>query len=303
MHRNTNRISRRGLLRRAAAAGIAAAAAPYVLTSTALGAEGRPPASDRIVLGAIGIGARGSSDLGWMLGENDVQFVAICDIRKSRREAVKREADRRYGNSDCAMYRDLREFLAARSDVDVVLIATGERWHAMASITAMKAGKDMYCEKPGSMTIAEGQGLVEAARRYGRIFQTGTQRRSEGNFVFAEQLARTGRLGKLHTLRAHIDPWDPILKHDWLPAQPSRPATRWTGTSGWARARGARTTGRMSAAGGEATTTSTPATSASGAATPSASARASCPTACTRRSSSIPATTTARDSWRYTPTA
>jgi hypothetical protein len=232
------KMTRRSLLGHVAAAAAGVAAAPYVLTSTALGADGKPPASDRIVLGGIGIGGRGSSDLGWMIGEKDVQFVAICDIRKDRREAVKQTIDRKNGNSDCAMYRDLREFLAARADVDAVLIATGERWHSMASITAMKAGKDMYCEKPGSMTIAEGQGLVEAARRYGRIFQTGTQRRSEANFVFAEQLARTGRLGKLHTLRAHIAPWDPILKHDWRPAEPEPPRDEvdwdlWLGPCPW----------------------------------------------------------------------
>lgn len=213
---NRNRMTRRSFLHSAAAA----AAAPYVLTSTALGAEGRPAASDRIVLGAIGIRGRGTGDLKWMMREKDVQFVAICDVRKDRRLAVKKMGDEHYGNKDCKMYRDLREFLPARPDIDAVLIATGERWHAMASILAMKHGKDVYCEKPGSMTVAEGQGLVEAARRYGRVFQTGTQRRSEAKFIFAEEIARKGRLGKLHTLRAHIAPWDPILRHDWLPAEP-----------------------------------------------------------------------------------
>ena len=229
MHRNTNRISRRGLLRSAAAAAAGAAAAPYVLTSTALGAEGKPPASDRIVMGGIGIRSRGGSDLNWMMGEKDVQFVAICDVRRDQREKVKQLADRKYGNNDCKMYRDLREFLPSRPDIDGVLIATGERWHAMAATLAMKHGKDVYCEKPGSMTVAEGQGLVRAAKRYGRVFQTGTQRRSEANFIFAEQLARTGRLGKLHTLRAHIAPWNPILRHDWLPAEtePDRDVIDW----------------------------------------------------------------------------
>jgi len=234
----TRLITRRSLLRRAAVAAGGIAAAPYVLTSTALGADGRPPASDRIVMGGIGIRNRGSHDLRWMMGEKDVQFVAVCDIRKDRREAVKKMIDDKYGNSDCKMYRDLREFLPARPDIDAVLIATGERWHAMAAITAMKAGKDVYCEKPGSMTIAEGQGLVEAGRRYGRIFQTGTQRRSEANFVFAEQLARTGRLGKLHTIKAHIAPWNPTLSHDWRPAQPQPPRDEvdwdiWLGPCPW----------------------------------------------------------------------
>ena len=93
-------------------------------------------------------------------------------------------ADKKYRNRDCVTYRDLREFLPARADIDAVLIATGDRWHALASVLAMKSGKDVYCEKPGTLTIAEGQALVATARRYGRVFQTGTQRLSQGNFVF-----------------------------------------------------------------------------------------------------------------------
>ena len=128
-----------------------------------------------------------------------MQFVAICDAQKERREAVKKLVDKQYGNSDCAMYPDIREFLAERTDIDAVLIATGDRWHALASILAMRAGKDVYSEKPSCMTIAEGRAVVETARRYGRVYQTGTQRLSEANLVFAIEMARTGRLGKVHT--------------------------------------------------------------------------------------------------------
>jgi len=102
-----------------------------------------------------------------------------------------------------------------------VLIATGDRWHALASILAMRAGKDVYCEKPGSLTIAEGRELVNTAERHSRIFQTGTQRLSEANFVFPTELARTGRLGKLRTVRAHLWPQVQDVTHNvWLPAQP-----------------------------------------------------------------------------------
>ena len=94
------------------------------------GRGGAVAPSERIVLGAIGIGARGEFDLGWMLPEKDVQFVAICDVRKVRREHVKKLVDKKYGNSDCKMYADMREFLATRSDIDALLIATGDRWHA-----------------------------------------------------------------------------------------------------------------------------------------------------------------------------
>ena len=209
--------TRRSFLKRTAAL----AAVPYFVPAAALGRGGKVAPSERIVLGGIGIGNRGRHDLKWMLPESDVQFVAVCDARSERRKAVKEMVDKRYGNKDCDTYRDIREFLAIRTDIDAVLIATGDRWHALASILAMRAGKDVYSEKPSSMTIAEGQAVVETAKRYRRIYQTGTQRLSEGNFIFANELIRTGRLGKVHTVRAHIAPWDAAeMRHDWLPEQP-----------------------------------------------------------------------------------
>ena len=174
-----------------------------------------------------------------MLPEKDVQFVAICDVRKVRREHVKNLVDKKYGNSDCKMYADMREFLATRSDIDALLIATGDRWHALATIMAMRAGKDVYSEKPSCMTIAEGRAVVQTARRYGRIYQTGTQRLSEANFVAAIELARTGRLGKVHTARAHIAPWDAAdMNHSWLPGEPQPPKEEvdwdtWLGPCPW----------------------------------------------------------------------
>lgn len=213
-------MNRRQFLKRTALAS-AAVAAPMIIPGSVLGKNGAVPPSERIVMAGLGLGGRGSGDLQWMLPEKDVQFVAICDAKKSQREAVKRIIDNHYGNQDCKMYRDIREFLAERTDIDGVLIATGDRWHALASVMAMRSGKDVYSEKPSSMTIAEGQMVVETARRYGRVYQTGTQRLSEANFVFAIELAKSGRLGKVHTARAHIAPWDAAeLSHDWLPAEP-----------------------------------------------------------------------------------
>ncbi len=231
-------LTRRQFLKRAAVAG-GAVAAPCLIPASALGLGGAVPPSDRIVLGGLGIGSRGSGVMGWMMGEKDVQFVAICDIRKSQRERVKQMIDQRYGNSDCKTYRDLREYLATRDDIDAVLIATGDRWHALATIMAMRAGKDVYSEKPSCMTIAEGQAVVETAKRYGRIYQTGTQRLSEANFIFANELVRTGRLGEVHTVRAHIAPWDAAeLNHDWRPAESEPPAEevdwdKWLGPCPW----------------------------------------------------------------------
>jgi hypothetical protein len=215
------------------------AGAPTIIPASALGRNGAVPPSERIILGGIGIGGRGSGVLQWMLPEPDVQFVATCDLNKQRREAVKRMVDAKYGNNDCAVYTDLREFLATRTDIDAVLSATGDRWHALAAVWAMRAGKDIYSEKPSAMTIAEGQMVVETARRYGRVYQTGTQRLSEGNFVFAIEAARTGLLGKVHTARAHIAPWDAAeMRHDWLPGEPVPPRTemdwdQWLGPCPW----------------------------------------------------------------------
>jgi hypothetical protein len=196
-------------------------AAPLFIPASALGRNGAVPPSERIILGGIGLGPRGTGDLEWMLPERDVQFVAICDIRRQRREAIKQLVDNRYGSKDCAMFSDMRQFLAERTDIDAVLIATGDRWHALAAIMAMRAGKDVYCEKPSCMTIAQGRAVLETARRYNRVYQTGTQRLSEGNFVFCIEMAKSGRLGKVHTARAHIAPWDAAeMRHDWLPGQP-----------------------------------------------------------------------------------
>src|SRR5262245_62660216 len=143
---------RRQFLRTVARAGAAALAAPLFVPASALGRDGKVAPSERIVLGGIGIGNRGEFDLKWMLKEKDVQFVAICDVRKKRREDVKRIADAHHGNSDCKMYRDMHEFVDTRKDIDAVLIATGDRWHAQAAVVAMRAGKDVYSEKPSAMT-------------------------------------------------------------------------------------------------------------------------------------------------------
>ncbi|MFO8014264.1 MAG: Gfo/Idh/MocA family oxidoreductase [Phycisphaerae bacterium] len=238
-NRTATRYSRRGFLKRAATAGGLALAAPYVLPQAALGLNGEVPASERIVAGGVGIRNRGGHDLRWMLPNKDVQFVAICDAQKQSRERVKQMVDSHYGTGDCAMYSDLREFHADRTDIDAILTATGDRWHAMSSILAMRAGKDVYTEKPSCMTIAEGRAVVDTARRYGRVYQTGAQRLSIGNFVYCYEMARLGRLGKVHTAYAHIAPWNPaVMKTEWLPAEPQPPKEEvnwdlWLGPCPW----------------------------------------------------------------------
>ena len=235
MDHSTTLTRRRFLKRGMMTAG--ALALPFYVPARAMGGNGTTPPSERIVMGGIGIGGRGSHDLGWMLNEADVQWVAICDAAKSRREAAKQKIDSQYGNQDCATYSDIREFLAERTDVDAVLIATGDRWHALASVLAMRAGKDVYCEKPACLTMAQGRKVVETAQRYGRVFQTGAQRLSEPNHVFAIEMARSGRLGPIHTVYADIR-WRDGMRRDWLPSEPEPPKAdldwdAWLGPCPW----------------------------------------------------------------------
>ncbi len=193
-------LTRRDLLRRSAGAVLAA---PLFVSAAALGRDGKTAASERITLGVIGIGPRCTYDLQAMLKHADVQCLAICDVQASRREAGKKLVDGHYQNKDCALYRDFHELLARR-DIDAVLIATGDRWHAPASILAARAGKDIYSEKPCGLTIAWCQALDDTIRQTKRVFQAGTQRRSVANFQAAVRLAHSGKLGKLHTLYASV---------------------------------------------------------------------------------------------------
>lgn len=210
-------LSRRGFLRWTAAAG-GLAAMPYFVPATVLGKDGATAPSERIVLGAIGIGNRGTYVLNCFLNEPDVQFVAVAEVKKARREAVKKLADTKYGNSDCKTYRDLRELLA-RPDIDAVLIATGPNWHATAAIMSAEAGKDVYCEKPCTKNIAQSLALAEAFRRTARVFQAGTQRRNLPHFEFAVHLARSGKLGKLQAVHAHPHGMATAMS-GWLPPEP-----------------------------------------------------------------------------------
>ena len=225
---DTSSFSRRRFLQTTAASALAAT--PYFVPAPVLGKGGAVPPSEKILVGGIGIQHRGMHDLRWLLRNSAVQFVAICDLQKKQRVAVKEYVDNHYGTKDCAMYPEINGFLEARPDIDAVLIATGDRWHALASILALRAGKDVYTEKPSCMTIAEGRAVVETAARYGRVYQTGTQRLSEPNHVFCIEMARSGRLGEIHTAYAHIAPWDAAeMRYDWLPAveQPPKDVVDW----------------------------------------------------------------------------
>ena len=231
MEPTSNLVPRRGLLK---------GVAPLFVSGSVLGLGGAVPPSDRINVAGLGIGGRGERDLESFLAQDDVQFRAICDARNERREAIKSKVDKHHGNSDCTMYGDMYE-LWERRDIDAVLIATGDRWHTLLSIMTAKSGKDVYCEKPCSMTIAESRALADSFQRLGRVYQAGTQRRNGTNFEYCIELARSGALGKLRTLHANAAPGDrykPLTTHDWLPAEPEPPKSvvdwdRWLGPAPW----------------------------------------------------------------------
>ena len=198
-----SKITRRQLLRRSTAALSAMVAVPYLVPSSALGKDGSVPPSERITMGGIGLGGQGTRDMRNFMTCADVQFIAVCDVDTERRNRAKAVVDENYGNKDCAAYNDFRELLV-RDDIDAVLSATGDRWHALTSIYSAKAGKDIYCEKPMSLTIAEGRVVADTMKRYGTVYQCGTQRRSMRSFAFAVNTARIGMLGKLHTLHSYV---------------------------------------------------------------------------------------------------
>jgi predicted dehydrogenase len=190
-------VTRRGLLKGAAGAAIGF---PYVVRSSALGADGAVAPSNRITVGCIGVGGMGLYDMGQMLALPDVQVVAVCDPKTDKREAARQLVNGHYKADVCAGYNDFRE-LVARSDIDVVQVASPDQWHVVHALAAVRAGKDVYVEKPLGMSIQECKVLRDACHRYGRRFQFGTQQRSMPYFREACELVLNGRIGKLERIK------------------------------------------------------------------------------------------------------
>ncbi|MBE7558323.1 Gfo/Idh/MocA family oxidoreductase [bacterium] len=203
------RLSRRRFLGDAIGSMGAAMLAPYVITTNALGAAGIPPASERIVMANIGSGGQGRYDTQNFLNLPGVEVVAVCDVDKKMLQKGLNLVNEHYGNQDCRGYSDFREVLA-RSDIDAINIGTVDHWHVLIGIAACRAGKDIYCQKPLSATIAEGRAMVEAVNRYRRVLQVGTQQRSEANFRYACELVRNGRIGRLTRIDVYL-PAGPTL--------------------------------------------------------------------------------------------
>ena len=187
--------TRRAFLSQAAGA----FAAPYILTSSALGQGGRPPASERIATAHLGVGSRGGGLLSEFISLPDVQCVAVVDCFRSRREGVAQAVNQRYGDQGCTAYGDFREVLA-RDDVDAVVVATHDVWHVPLTTAFARAGKDVYVEKPLGMSIEEDLTARAVCQRYGTIFQYGTQQRSMPHCRYGCELVRNGRLGEIHSI-------------------------------------------------------------------------------------------------------
>ncbi|UCD52264.1 MAG: Gfo/Idh/MocA family oxidoreductase [Phycisphaerales bacterium] len=195
-------MTRREFLGRTAALS-GTVAAPWIIVSAARRATANVAPSERITVGLIGHGRMGQGHLRRLAGDRAVQLVAVCDVDRLRCEDAKRRAEEHYAAKTssgtyrgCAAYNDYRKLLA-RPDIDAVVIATPDHWHTLQAIDAAKAGKDVYCEKPISITIGQGRRLAETMRRYARVFQTGTQYRSIPTIRRVCEFVRTGGLGKV----------------------------------------------------------------------------------------------------------
>ncbi|MEX0599437.1 MAG: Gfo/Idh/MocA family oxidoreductase, partial [Rhodothermales bacterium] len=198
---------------------------PTIVPASALGRTTRPAPSDRISLGFIGTGNMGTNHLLAFLPDERVQITAVCDVNRESggywngniggREPAQRIVNFHYGDkiqsgefSACDSYEDFRELLA-RDDIDAVVVATPDHWHAIPVIEAARAGKHIYGEKPLSLTVREGRAMSDAVRQAGVVFQTGSQQRSDYIFRHACELVRNGRLGTLRRVRCGLPPGQP----------------------------------------------------------------------------------------------
>ncbi len=228
--------SRRAFLKRMGAITLA----PYFVPSTALGTRTRRAPAERINLAVIGLKKMGGAHVRNLLAYGDVQIVAVCDVRGDLLEATRQRVEAHYAAQretasyrGCGAYNEYERVLE-RNDVDAVIVAVPDHWHAIISIAACRAGKDVYCEKPLSLTICEAREMVRAARRYGTVFQTGSQQRSSWEFRRACELVRNGYIGEVQTVHVEVGP---VSQEVCLPEEPVPPGfdyDRWLGPAPWA---------------------------------------------------------------------
>ena len=204
--------TRRNFLKKSAMA----IAVPTIVPSSVLGKGGSLAPSERLNLAMIGMGVRMNWMFPYWVASKQAQVVAVCDCQKSRAEAGRNRVNGHYDNDDCKKYAYIQDVMADDS-IDGVVIATGDRWHTIASIMAAKAGKDVYCEKPHSMTIEEGRALVNTCDRFGTIYQCSHQRSSTSEYKFLVEIVKRGLIGKVHT--AYIKVW----ANGFISPQPDQP--------------------------------------------------------------------------------
>jgi predicted dehydrogenase len=221
-------LTRRDFVKRTAALTLASPLLGALPASRGANAPVLPP-GERITLGFIGIGKQATGHLEALSGMGNTQVLAVCDVNTARREQARKIVDDKYkllerkDYAGCDMYTNFHELLA-RKDIQAVVIGVPDHWHSAIAIEACKAGKDIYCEKPLTLTIHEAHTLIDAVRKHERIFQTGSQQRSEGPFRQACEYIRSGRLGKISEVHVGIG-----ATSKWcdLPAEEQDPATDW----------------------------------------------------------------------------
>lgn len=196
-------IGRRKFLKKSASGAFAAAAAPTLVDTNVARAQGAPAPSDRVTVGLIGVGVRGRDHHLRLLSANPgVEIAAICDVDQ-RHADLAAQILLQGKQSKPLVFYDFR-LLLERKDIDAVVISTPDHWHSIIAIQAMEAGKDIYCEKPLTLFIAEGRRVVNAARQYGTVFQVGSQQRSDWRFRRAVALVRNNRIGRLVKVTTHL---------------------------------------------------------------------------------------------------
>ncbi len=221
------RVNRRQFIQRSAlAAGMVCC--PTFIPSSSLGKDGAVAPSEKIVMGSMGLGIRGTSNMRDFMKNDDVRVVAVCDVSKSQRQKAKQIVDDYYVNEDCALYNDFRELLA-RKDIDAVSLAVPDHWHALVGIAAARAGKDLYYEKPIGLSLEQGQALRKAVQENHNVFQFGTQQRSDDKFRFGCELVRNQRIGELKTIYVGAPASWPIPQDPLIPVPEDLDYDMWLG--------------------------------------------------------------------------
>ena len=228
-------FTRREFLKRSALTG-AALALPTFVPATVFGADAP---SNRITMGLIGMGLMMGSHHHIMLGRDDAQVLAICDVDRAKRERAKSQTEKAYGAKQssgaykgCDAYNEY-ERIIERDDIDAVIVVTPDHWHALISLAAMKRGKDVYVQKPMTLTIREGRLMSDTSKQTGAILQVGSQQRSERAFRKACEIVRNGWIGKVHTIYTHLGEFPPPQT---LPEEPTPDGfdyDRWLGPTPW----------------------------------------------------------------------